>query len=1138
MRSMWRLLLISLALCGLAAAQNQVNPQNQIKWPMPECASGVYQPNTNTCVPPGTAANPAAPDSACQFNRGNIFGTDPTACQVNWTNHAMAFYTSSQKTSPTNVLHPDFGVGQPLGVPTLSGNLGCTGTPTATISAPTIAASASQATLALTCWGGNVLVTGIFPGGGYAPGATTITITGGGTSGIVATPTFPFTQGVADPMGIADSGSGLQQAFDWAAVHIQGLNWINVVIPAGTYLISHELYIPGQLHIVAAGPMATTIQVATNTQTGLFIKAASGTPVPMPNTWTTGGFLEGLTINGLNGASFTGSLIEGSAVGYKMTSVRMSQSGHYCLNWTGERTHFIAMEFDTCAQPILTSANETRWIDTDIASPGFATGSYAVSPRNSINGLLPGNGWTAAQQPQSINGNGAYATIVVSGGNTGSTPNGISPQTYDPTIVIPSAYATIAGNTVTAVTWLASGTGYTEAPFIFVPGCDFVYISPVMSGTSVTGATLLSGGSCQAASGTQQLWFNRSTQGVHYATIAGIPDLTAMNGTWQITQVINNCSALSGTFPHQTCATSSVSQYIVLVPSSATGSATMTGVTYKPTTLPEPNFAMVTGGAAVQWIGGSIKVAWAAGCIAGNGSFSTLITGLYCEGYPINGYPTINPSIQTGYNPPPTHLIAPVTGGAGTTVAVATTRWVRGFVNNPFDAGVNYNAPFYIYPIDYVHGSTACSTYVHTPLGNCVQRGQREVAGGFMAGDGLLHFLSRNQSGTTVPTADGPILWPADSVVDEPTQNSYGPFTVAASHFEGVGFSPTGNWAAFCDDTTQYICAETLSGGRQDGFNVVGASGGAGQPIRFLADEWWGVPSAANEAYGQGFIKIPSSGGAMSDGTGPVKGAGTIAETYNNVMSGQLITNAYPARVAVQFYDGTHVNGGFNSVDSSELIANLGQGQNEYFHQDVHSSYLDPTIGYNDGMGVANGSYDFDGMCHFDMPSAAGGHAHVRVCIYGGPAGIGTVVRFSVAFWNDTLQLYTNAFQCNSGNPTNATAVATCTTASGTTFTQNGPVKAGPFTLNAAAASSVANVLTATFVPGAVAAASCMDQNAIVTGIVATDLVTTIKPPSTLGNVSAVATTTGTGAITIHFCNPTAASVQPPNGTWTFAVLH
>lgn len=55
-------------------------PAAKVIWPS-SCATGVYVPATNTCVPTGTANNPAPPTGTLQMNSGGIFGpvTNSTA---------------------------------------------------------------------------------------------------------------------------------------------------------------------------------------------------------------------------------------------------------------------------------------------------------------------------------------------------------------------------------------------------------------------------------------------------------------------------------------------------------------------------------------------------------------------------------------------------------------------------------------------------------------------------------------------------------------------------------------------------------------------------------------------------------------------------------------------------------------------------------------------------------------------------------------------------------------------------------------------------------------------------------------------------------------------------------------------------
>jgi hypothetical protein len=51
-------------------------PPTQVTWPA-SCTTGVYFPATNTCVPPGTAANPAGSNGQMQYNLSGIFGAIP-----------------------------------------------------------------------------------------------------------------------------------------------------------------------------------------------------------------------------------------------------------------------------------------------------------------------------------------------------------------------------------------------------------------------------------------------------------------------------------------------------------------------------------------------------------------------------------------------------------------------------------------------------------------------------------------------------------------------------------------------------------------------------------------------------------------------------------------------------------------------------------------------------------------------------------------------------------------------------------------------------------------------------------------------------------------------------------------------------
>jgi len=79
---------------------------------------------------------------------------------------------------------------------------------------------------------------------------------------------------------------------------------------------------------------------------------------------------------------------------------------------------------------------------------------------------------------------------------------------------------------------------------------------------------------------------------------------------------------------------------------------------------------------------------------------------------------------------------------------------------------------------------------------------------------------------------------------------------------------------------------------------------------------------------------------------------------------------------------------------------------------------------------------------------------------------------------------------------------------------------------------------TASVTPSAVSGASCSDQTFTVTGLLATDRISNITPPSALGNVSLNGYASAAGTVLLHFCNPSSSSVTPPAGIYSFLAVH
>jgi hypothetical protein len=79
---------------------------------------------------------------------------------------------------------------------------------------------------------------------------------------------------------------------------------------------------------------------------------------------------------------------------------------------------------------------------------------------------------------------------------------------------------------------------------------------------------------------------------------------------------------------------------------------------------------------------------------------------------------------------------------------------------------------------------------------------------------------------------------------------------------------------------------------------------------------------------------------------------------------------------------------------------------------------------------------------------------------------------------------------------------------------------------------------TASITPTAVGGASCSDQTFAVTGLLTTDRVSNLTPPSALGNVSVNGYASASNTVLLHFCNPSSSSVTPPAGVYSFLAVH
>jgi len=94
------------------------------------------------------------------------------------------------------------------------------------------------------------------------------------------------------------------------------------------------------------------------------------------------------------------------------------------------------------------------------------------------------------------------------------------------------------------------------------------------------------------------------------------------------------------------------------------------------------------------------------------------------------------------------------------------------------------------------------------------------------------------------------------------------------------------------------------------------------------------------------------------------------------------------------------------------------------------------------------------------------------------------------------------------------------------------------FTLGAGTALSQMKIYTTSPLPRtSVPGQSCIDLTGTAIGLSAKDEVTGVRPPAGLGNLSLNAYAKEANAVTLHFCNPSASSVNTPAGTYSFLAV-
>jgi hypothetical protein len=499
-----------------------------------------------------------------------------------------------------------------------------------------------------------------------------------------------------------------------------------------------------------------------------------------------------------------------------------------------------------------------------------------------------------------------------------------------------------------------------------------------------------------------------STNGVsplgagHWFQITGIPDVTALNGFWQVASVTNNAPAGN--------------EYTLTASISATGTASVSGAAFLPAIVAENHSAVWIEGVDVGFYGGSIKALTNEGGFQVWGAEANLISNFYLEGFPINGQPHMNAGVTLGGVSPQTTLGASLAANAMS--VAANGMWFPDHYNDPADAQNALCTSFIIIvPQDFQWGSTTPSTHV-----TGVQQGQYEVdcIKGF-ADDGNLYLASRNLSGighysTTAPAGT---VWPAGSIVEQITNSAaFGNgVEVNNTHFNAIDAPVAGaTWAVNCNDTNAMVCADIIAGLIPDGIAVVppGAPAGplgSGVEATFLNDSFF---TGGSELAGEGYIKVHSAANLTVIGAG--RTASTLGET-NEVSSGQIISGqTAPLVMAVQYPNGSNAELSYANPTSGTFVST----SNGSFYEGLVNGFgpSATNLGSNPNTNVVMG-HQFNGSsCWYDVsPSSSSTHAQNRYCMKGAYSS-GTNVGWEYDVWNGSA--WTNAF--NIAGQSNATA--------------------------------------------------------------------------------------------------------------------
>ncbi|MGH9607286.1 MAG: beta strand repeat-containing protein [Terracidiphilus sp.] len=497
--------------------------------------------------------------------------------------------------------------------------------------------------------------------------------------------------------------------------------------------------------------------------------------------------------------------------------------------------------------------------------------------------------------------------------------------------------------------------------------------------------------------GTTQTYVMDGTSPVavgNFVELSGITGTTALNGYYQVATVANN-SPSSGEFTLTAAGT-------------ANGTATVTSATFLTAIVPENRHAAIWNfGAQDTFEDGDIKPLGFVPAIKDVGATDTTMSHIYFEGS-LQGEDWLgsaNSSVLLGGLPDEVDgngTVGQKTVGANTYyyIPYVDASWWPYYVENPLSMAADnletgwYRGNVYVFCQDYNANST--SPCAQNPG---VQQNEFEIAQVVAAGDGNLYFVTRNMSGSTVPSNTAWV-------------NPHFELAASSSSNDGVvlsdNFTAANNpnykagFTGYCLDASAYQCQEIEIGGMGDGYIGYQWSWGAGSSgtnVEHVAkvtvtDLAIGTGYGVTELQGADAIKSSAIGDVFLKGTYPASKSGETSETLNNGALSANLLYGLPAAV--------YATGGFLTIASPDYrFQNAADnGAPPYFIMNLAGPNM-TGIGTNPGSSTwAMGRQFYQSNCDYDVGTSQG-HAQTRWCEIG-YSGTSNAQSWVFGKWNGT----------------------------------------------------------------------------------------------------------------------------------------